>query len=80
MYGMTLSTDTNTVIAVLLPDNEWHTVEEGSFTVDEWRYVTSPNGQERWPVDKSPGFHFREYQTGEPTSGPLSSILAVRTK
>lgn len=75
---MSLKIETHKVTAVLLPDNEWHTVEEGSFTVGRWLYALSPDG--RSPVGDSPGFQFRENQTGVSTSGPLSSILAVRTQ
>ena len=81
MRCMTLRIDTHSVNSVLLPDNEWHTVEDGSFTVDQWEYVDSSSGQQRSPLGvdaRRPGFQFREKSTGRLVSGPVSSVLAVR--
>jgi hypothetical protein len=75
---MSLDIETDTVIAVLLADG-WHHVEQTSFEVGPYQY-----GREAATGhDGSWGFEACEWLTNTDLitlSGPLTSILAVRTR
>lgn len=78
---MSLSIDTDRVTAVLLADGR-HTVKDSTFDLDSYEY--------RWgelrllsggqcPHVTSTGFTFSD-DTGSRLYGPVTSILAVRTR
>jgi hypothetical protein len=81
---MSLQIDQNSVSAVLLVDG-WHPVEEMSFYLDSYEYVTRwHNGVDKQHIDYSShrenepraGFSFR--QGDETIAGPITAILAVK--
>ena len=79
---MSLAIDTSKVIEVLLADR-WHAVLKDTFAIDSYEFVVDgkPLSGTPDPLMTSMGFTFAEADRGGHTmSGPLSSILAVKTK
>ncbi len=81
---MSLALDIDRITAVLLADG-WHAVADYSFTIDAYEYLWGAadrepvllGGQDRHIT--ASGFQFRS--TGNDLiSGPLTSVLAVRTE
>jgi hypothetical protein len=79
---MSLAIDTNAVTAVLLADG-WHTVRPGTFDVDAYEYkedglLVLTGGQNSGVA--SVGFTFHTEDGKERIAGPLTAILAVKTR
>jgi hypothetical protein len=88
---MSLAIDTDLVTDVLLSDG-WHHVEDDSFDIDSYEYLDTwwnetdksilklGAGQE--PLIPTRGFSFREKSDDKNvrTVGPLTSIIALRTR
>jgi hypothetical protein len=80
---MSLAIDTDKVIEVLLADR-WHAVLDDTFVIDSYEFVEAGKtvlGGGQDPLVSSMGFTFDEADRGgHAMSGPLTSILAVKTK
>ena len=80
---MSLAIDTGKVVEVLLGDR-WHAVVNGTFVVGSYEFVEGgktvfSGGQD--PLVTSMAFTFAEADRGGHTmTGPLTSVLAVKTK
>ena len=80
---MSLAIDTAKVVEVLLADR-WHAVLKDSFVIDSYEFVEDgktivSGGQDS--LVTSIGFTFAEADRGgHAMSGPLTSVLAVKTK
>lgn len=79
---MSLYINADMVTEVLLADG-WHTVADDSFTIDAYEFhwndqLLLRGGQ----VDGVPstGFAFTDEHKGDVITGPLTSVLAVRTR
>jgi hypothetical protein len=80
---MSLAIDAGKVIEVLLADR-WHAVLNDTFVIDSYEFVEEgkavlSGGQDS--LVTSMGFTFAEADRGgHSMSGPLTSVLAVKTK
>jgi hypothetical protein len=85
---MSLAIDVDKVKAVLLADG-WHDVKDASFSLDSYEYLWYGDGDDRRdpmillgggdePLIPARGFTFTTTDD-DLLSGPLTSILAVRT-
>jgi hypothetical protein len=83
---MSLGIDVNEVSAVLLADG-WHSVTGDSFKIDSYEFVVWGKIPSGFPETEFPpveGFAFTEHPEGAgppmTVAGPLTSVLAVRTR
>ncbi|MEN4399657.1 hypothetical protein A5768_08265 [Mycolicibacterium fortuitum] len=78
---MSLAINTDDVTAVLLADG-WHDVSNSSFDIDSYEYIWEDDlvfGGGRDPLIPASGFSFSD-ALGRRIAGPLTSVLAVRTR
>ena len=77
---MSLRIEEATVAEVLLADNEWYSVDDSTFTIDAYEFMHEGDRTAGAGV----GFEFTttgaSFGGTRRIAGPLSSILAVRTK
>ncbi len=78
---MSLAIYIDKVVAVLLPDGEWHEIELGSFDCDAYEFMEGNTlifggGQDKGVP--ATGATWRDSIGGTRCACPISSILAVR--